>query len=220
MKKHSLRLFAVLSVMIAATAAYADDAVVADQATSGPWTFRLRATYLSMANKSDAFSALGLNFASNAVSVNSKLIPEFDFSYDFTKNLAAELVLTIPQTQDVTLAGVGGLGSFKHLPPVLALQYHFLPGATINPYIGAGINYTLIYGAKLSVAGVKLALDTNSVGIAGQVGADINFGNNIYLNVDVKKVTLSSGVYVAGGSQLTTAHLDPWLLSVGVGFKF
>jgi outer membrane protein len=212
MKHTRLHLVAVLAIAALIGTARAD---------STPWTVRVRGTYLSMANKSDAFSALGLNFPADAVTINSKFIPELDISYSFSDHWAAELVLTVPQTQDVTLKGVGALGTFKHLPPVLAAQYHFLPGTVFDPYIGAGVNYTLIYDNSLKVTTVPLHLDSNSVGIAGQVGADINLGQGIYLNFDVKKVTLNSGVYVsASGAKLTTATLDPWLLSAGLGIKF
>lgn len=187
---------------------------------AGKWTARVRATYLSMADKSDAFSALGINFKSDAISINSKMIPEFDFSYAFTDNITTELVLTIPQTQDVTLAGVGKLGTFKHLPPVLTAQYHFAPGAAVQPYIGAGANFTLIYGTNLSVAGVPLALENYSLGFAVQAGCDFAIGNEMYVNVDVKKAMLRSDVSVRGGARLTTAQLDPWLLSVGLGWRF
>ena len=204
-------LIAALASLLAGQSARAD---------SGPWEVRVHGTYLEMANKSDAFSALGISFPSNAITVNSKLIPEFDVSYAFNPSFSTELVLTIPQTQNVSLAGVGALGTFKHLPPVLSAQYHFAPGNLINPYVGVGANFTLIYGSNLKVANVPLSLDSNSVGIAGQIGADVNLGNGVYLNVDVKKVTLSSNVYVTGGSRLSTAHLDPWLLSVGFGWHF
>ena len=189
-------------------------------AEAGKWTARVRATYLSMADKSDAFSALGINFKSDAVSINSKMIPEFDFSYAFTENFTTELVLTIPQTQDVTLAGVGKLGTFKHLPPVLTAQYHFAPGASVQPYVGAGANFTLIYNTNLSVAGVPLALENYSLGLAAQGGCDFAIGNDMYVNVDVKRAMLRSDVSVKGGAKLTTAKLDPWLLSVGLGWRF
>lgn len=211
LRSHLLAAFAAVIVTGSAVAA----------TNPGPWQARVRATYLSMADKSDAFSALGLNFASDSVSVNSKVIPEFDFSYSFTQNWVAELVLTIPQTQEVKLAGVGKLGTFKHLPPVLAMQYHFAPGTAINPYVGAGLNYTLIYGRDLKVATVPLTLDNNSIGLAVQAGADIDIGNGMYVNLDIKKVGLRSDVYVAtNGARLTTAKLDPWLFSVGLGWKF
>ena len=58
--------------------------------------------------------------------VSSKTIPEIDISYFFTPNIAAELILTYPQKHDVTLDG-NNIGTFKHLPPTLSLQYHFMP---------------------------------------------------------------------------------------------
>ena len=49
---------------------------------------RARAVNLDSANKDS--TGLGL-------SVNDKVIPEVDVSYFFTPNIAAELVLTVPQ---------------------------------------------------------------------------------------------------------------------------
>jgi outer membrane protein len=215
MKKSTLLILA-SAALLAVTSPLA----YAAPAATGPWTARVRATYLSMSNKSDAFSALGINFPADAVSINSKLIPEFDFSYTFTPNFSAELVLTIPQTQNVTLAGVGKLGTFKHLPPVLTAQYQFNPGAAVQPYVGAGVNLTLIYDTNLTVAKIPLALDNNSIGLAAQAGCDFDIGNAMYFNVDVKKVMLRSDVSIKGGARLTTAKLDPWLFSVGLGWRF
>jgi outer membrane protein len=208
----TLRLAALAGLLLASGALRA--------AETNPWSVRLRATYLDMADKSDAFTALSINFPSNAVHVNSKLIPEFDISYAFTNQFSAELVLTIPQTQDVTLQGVGKLGTFKHLPPTLLAQYKFItPSAALQPYVGAGVNYTLIWGTSLSVAGVPLALEHNSIGLALQAGCDYDLGGDKFINVDVKYVGLQSDVK-AGGARLTTAKLDPWLFSLGYGWKF
>lgn len=211
MKKH---LFTLLftSLLTAAT--------VVSAAPAGRWTTRLRATYLEMADKSDAFSALGINFGADAVTINSQWIPELDVSYAFSENLRAELVLTVPQTQDVTLAGVGKLGTFKHLPPTLLAQYHFAPGASIQPYLGAGANFTLIYDSRLRVANLPLDLESSSLGVAAQAGCEFVLGPRMLLNVDVKRALLRSDVAVAGGAKLTTAKLDPWLLSLGLGWKF
>ncbi|MBL9199807.1 MAG: OmpW family protein [Opitutaceae bacterium] len=208
------------SLQYAAIAALVVSSFAPPAAAAGPWTARLRATYLDMADKSDAFSALGLNFAKDSVAVNSKWIPEFDFSYRFTDNLTAELVLTIPQSQEVTLAGVGKLGKFKHLPPTLLGQYHFAATSGFQPYIGAGLNFTLIYDANLKVANVPLDLENFSVGAAAQAGCNIDLGNGTSLNLDVKRAFLRSDVSVQGGAKLTTAKLDPWLFSVGLGWRF
>lgn len=189
-------------------------------AAAGPWSARLRATYLEMADKSDAFGALGLAFAADAVDVDSKWIPEFDFSYAFSKNFSAELVLTIPQKQKVHLAGAGALGTFKHLPPTLLGQYRFAPGGKVQPYVGAGVNFTLIFDKNLKVANVPLDLEDTSLGLAAQAGVDIDLGNGMHVNLDVKKAALRSDVLVKGGPKLTTARLDPWLFSLGLGWSF
>ncbi|MBX3738284.1 MAG: OmpW family protein [Candidatus Didemnitutus sp.] len=183
------------------------------------WNVRVGATYVSMADKSDAFSALGINFAADSVSVQSKLIPEFDVNYVFNANWSAHVVLTIPQKHEVKLAGVGKLGTFQELPPHFMAVYHFNGTEAFKPYVGAGVNFTLIWNTKLSVAGVPLALEHNSIGLSGQVGFDYDLGNGHYLNVDLKRTALRSDVS-AGGSRLTTAQLDPWIFSVGYGWKF
>jgi outer membrane protein len=186
---------------------------------AGPWSVRVRATYLETADKSDAFSALGIAFASDAVSVSDRLIPEIDIAYAFTDTLSAELVLTIPQKHSVSLAGVGKLGTFKHLPPTLLLQYRALPGAAIRPYIGAGVNFTLIWDDELSVAGVPLGLESNSTGLALQAGVDWKIDERWSFNVDLKRAIIRSSVS-AGAARLTEARLDPWLYAVGLRYGF
>lgn len=194
-------------------------APLAQAAPAGTWGVRLRATYLETVDNSKAFSALGISFPADAVSVENKLIPEIDVDYWFSPNFSAELVLTIPQEHDVFLAGVGKLGSFKHLPPTLLAQYHFLPDSNFQPYVGAGVNLTLISDVKLSVAGTRLNLENSSIGLAGQAGFDYDLGGGKFINVDIKRAVLRTDVR-AGGATLTTAKLDPWLFSVGFGWRF
>jgi outer membrane protein len=193
--------------------------LISPATAASPWSARLRATYLQTVDKSDAFTALGINFAKNAVSVSDRLIPEIDVAYAFTDTFSAELVLTIPQQHNVDLAGAGRLGSFKHLPPTLLFQYRANPGGDFRPYLGAGLNYTLIFSDKLSVAGVPLSLDNSSAGLALQAGFDWKLNDRWAFNADLKNARLSSPVY-AGAARLTEARLDPWLYSLGLRYEF
>lgn len=216
MNKISLRT-RVASTAIAALAmfgAVSTPAFAADGETQGNWMVRLRATYLDMADKSDAIPALGV--PSDAITVNNKWIPELDVTYFFTRNIAAELVLTVPQKQDVYLNG-NKIGTFKHLPPTLLVQYHFLPDGTFRPYVGAGLNFTRIWGTD--IANNTLQLDNWSVAPALQIGMDYKLTKNWFLNADVKKVWLASNVK-AGGVNVSKVNLDPWLFSMGVGYRF
>ncbi|GAB5559763.1 MAG: OmpW family protein [Synoicihabitans sp.] len=188
-------------------------------AAESPWSVRLRATYLETIDKSGAFSALGIDFPSNAVSVSDKLIPEIDINYQLTETLFAELVLTIPQKHSVYLAGAGRLGSFKHLPPTLYLQYKPALEGPFRPYFGLGVNFTLIFDDNLSVAGVPLQLENYSVGAAGQAGFDYRINDRWHFNVDIKRAVIRTDV-LAGGAKLTTAKLDPWLYAIGLRYEF
>jgi outer membrane protein len=190
---------------IAAVCALTSGAAMAQTATEGPWMVRARAVHLDSANK----DSTGLGLA-----VNDKTIPEVDISYFFNKNIAAELILTVPQKHTLS-AGGAAIGSLKHLPPSLLLQYHFdAPG--FKPYVGAGINYTRFSGVKLP-AGV--AIDRNSFGAALQVGVDIPLQKNLYLNLDVKKVFIKTDVSAAG-AKLGTFKVDPVLVGIGLGWRF
>ena len=189
------------------------------RAEDGPWMVRLRAVQIEPADKSDAIPALAV--PADAIHVSSKTIPEVDISYFFTQNFSTELILTVPQEHDVTLNGTK-IGTFKQLPPTLTAQWHFLPGETVNPYVGAGLNLTLISDVNLAVPGVgALSLDSSSTGLAAQAGVDFKVAKNCYINLDVKYVQIQSDVKLAAsGAKVSTVKVDPMLYGVGIGYRF
>jgi outer membrane protein len=210
MKLHLVGAF----VMSALTAVAAFSSARADD---GPWEVRLRGVYLDPANKSDAIASLA---PQNAIHINSKWLPDLDFEYFFTPNWSTELVLTYPQSQTVTVSGTS-IGTFKHLPPVLTAKYDFLPGRDFQPYLGVGINVTIISDVNLAVPGVSpLKLNSTSVGPALQAGFDYKLGDHWYANADVKWFKLSSDVDLPGGTKISTVHIDPFLFGIGVGYRF
>jgi outer membrane protein len=180
-------------------------------AQEGPWMVRARAVNLQMDNKDS--TGLGLT-------VNDKTIPEIDVSYFFNKNVAAELVLTVPQKQHVYSNG-SDLGTFKHLPPTLTVQYHFTDLNGYKPYVGAGLNFTKISDEHISALGGtnNVTLSQSSTGAALQAGVDVPLTKQVSLNFDVKKVYLKTHVY-AGGADAGTLKLDPVLVGVGIGYRF
>ena len=195
------------------------------QADESPFEIRLRAVYLDFAQKSDAIPVLGL--PKDQIEVNKKTIPDIDLEYFFTKNISTELVLTYPQSQTVSVKGVGDLGTFKHLPPTLTAKWNFIPDGFFRPYVGVGVNLTFISNVNLKVpaaispteADIPLDLSSTSVGFAGQIGADFKIVDHWFANIDVKYVQLGSDVK-AGGATVTKVHLDPWLIGAGVGYRF
>jgi outer membrane protein len=200
--------FLSLSAVVLAAAAIATPAL----ADEGPLLVRVRALNLNSAN-SDS-TGLGL-------SINNKTFPEVDFSYFVAPNIAAELILTYPQSQKLYSNGTQ-IGTLKHLPPVLTLQYHFNPTGTVRPYVGLGVNYTNFSEVNFDPA-VQNALHPgikhSSFGMAYQAGADVAISKGIYLNFDVKKVDLGTTVY-SNHASVGKFKVNPTLASVGLGWRF
>ena len=199
----TLRLAAIAAAAFALQAAQADE---------GPLLVRVRAVHLDSANKDS--TGLGL-------SINDKTLPEVDFSWFFTPNIAAELILTYPQKQRL-YAGSAEIGSLKHLPPTLTLQYHFNPTGTVRPYVGAGVNYTNFSAVEFAPAvqtALKPGIKHSSWGAAWQVGADIEIAGHTYLNLDLKKIDIGTTVYSSGAS-VGKLRVNPTLASVGLGWRF
>lgn len=195
----------ILGGVIAALAALP----IVASAQSGEGKFMVRGRVLSMKNDNGNSPPAGIE-------ASDKVFPEFDFTYFITRNLATELVLTYPQKHDISLNGAN-IGTVKQLPPTLMLQWHFIPEGTVRPYVGIGLNYTMFSDVKLTVAGADI--DRNSWGLAYGAGVDIRLARQWFLNLDAKYVNIETDVKV-NGSKLTTLEINPWLLSVGVGYRF
>lgn len=204
MKKTLIAIAAVASALTAGTA-FAQSSF---DGTS-PWMVRARAVHLDSDNGGAAGDA--------GVSINNKWMPELDVSYFFTPNIAAELILTFPQKHDVRLNG-DKIGTLKHLPPTLLAQYHFTNFGAFKPYVGAGVNYTRF--SNVSILDGAVTVKKNSFGGALQIGFDYALDKNWSLNFDVKKVYLGTKVTGAGAFQDTKFKVDPWLVGVGVGYRF
>ena len=209
-----------LKSLIAAMAAIASLAPIvayAQAAEENPWMLRVRAVDLLWQNgQTDTVSSAN-------VKAKNQLIPEFDISYFFTKNIAAELVLTWPQQVNIT-AGPGNtnVGKISALPPSLLIQYHFTDLGAFKPYIGAGVNYT-IFGNRQNFPGLdnSVQVDQNSVGFVAQVGTDYMFDKNWGMNLDLEYATMSTNVTtVQGNNNLGKLTLNPFMPAVGVTYKF
>ncbi len=198
--------------LLIATAAIAP-AIACAQAPfdTGDWIVRVRGTYLQSANKDS--TGLGL-------SINDKVLPELDITRFLTPNLATELVLTYPQKQTISAGGTP-IGSLKHLPPVLTLQYH-LTGLPVRPYAGVGVNWTHFSDVHFDAAttqALQPSIKNNSFGAALQAGVDVPLAGGWLINADAKWVQIRTDVRSAG-VKVGSFKVDPWLLSLGAGYRF
>lgn len=196
---------AALGLLSAAGAAHADE---------NPWMVRARAVYLDFHNGQADGLPLG---GTTRVDAKSRWIPEVDISYFFTPNIAAELVLTTPQSIDIDVGGAKE-GKIRALPPSLLVQYHFTQFGAFKPYLGAGVNYTL-FSKRSNILNGAASVDRSSIGFVAQAGFDYMIDKHWGVNVDVKYVQMNTDVHV-GGVEVGKVDLNPITAGVGVTYRF
>lgn len=157
------------------------------------------------------------------INIDDAYVPELDFSYFFNDNIALELIAATSKHDaeaNGTSLGDLDLGDFWVLPPTLLAQYHLPLGSNFKPYVGAGINYTIIYNEDAAGGTVTDLEVDNGFGWAMQAGVDYMLDEHWLINVDVKKIWLNLDAKVNGGAVRADIDLDPWIFGFGVGYRF
>lgn len=211
-------------------------------AEAGDWVVRVRAVNVmpheSSSLGSDVNKAYGALMTPSAdLAVDNNIIPELDISYYFTKNIAAELILALGTEHDVSIVGDSAgalgnqnLGEVDLLPPTLTVQWHFRPDEMVDPYVGAGLNYTIaldrhLKGSAGAINGSKIKIERDSIGYALQAGVDINLDGGWLVNFDAKYLDIDTDVKLdlannGDWRKIDDLDVNPWVLGVGIGKKF
>jgi outer membrane protein len=207
-------------------------------AQQGDWVVRIRAAHINPDEDSSLRASAGGAALTGELTVDSNTIPELDISYYVTKNIALELILAVGSRHDVKLTNSAlngaavpalneNLGEVNALPPTLTVQWHFNPDQLIDPYVGAGVNYTRFMDKNLkhSVGG-DIDVDRNSFGLALQAGVDVNLKDGWLINADLKKLWIDTDVHFSHGNglfpkqKIDSLDINPWVFGIGVGKKF
>lgn len=177
---------------------------------AGDVLVRVRA--LGVVPQEDSSLSIGGN-----VKVDNSIVPEIDATYFFTPNIAAELIAAVTPHNVKTNGGIDA-GSSWLLPPTVTLQYHFNNLTWAKPYIGAGVNYTVFFNED---AGALRHVEyDNSFGAALQAGIDIPLQDSWYFNIDVKKLFIDTKASFSPSGVQANVDIDPWLIGVGIGYRF
>ncbi|MCT8468884.1 outer membrane beta-barrel protein [Chromohalobacter canadensis] len=144
----------------------------------------------------------------------------FTLGYRFHDKLGVELLAAQRFEHQVQLNG-SDMASIHHLPPTLTLQYYPLGGtdARVQPYLGAGLNYTHFSDEKLD--GGELELD-DSWGGAAQLGVDLLIDDHWALNAAAWYLDIDSDATatLGGNDYHANVDIDPIVVMGGLSYRF
>jgi len=164
---------------------------------------------------------------------SDNVTPTVAIEYFFTPNISVETIAGATahhvSASAGALKGTELISKIHIIPATLTAKYHVPLGHGIKPYIGAGPTLFLVVADEPSAA-LKAALPavtrtklTSELGVAVQGGVDIALGHGYGLALDAKKYWVATDATVYAGSTralVTRNKLNPWVLSVGLSYRF
>lgn len=188
--------------------------------SAGSWTVGIGAH--NVAPKSDNGTLTATPLGNLKMDVGNNARPTVTAEYFVRDNLGIEVLAALPFQHDIAVAGVGKVGSTKHLPPTVSLQYHFGQGK-LRPFVGLGLNYTTFFSTKTEgpIAGTNLDL-SDSWGLAGHVGIDFKIGEKGALRIDYRTIDIDTKVKLNGANlgSRNTVNIDPSVYGIAYVFAF
>lgn len=159
-----------------------------------------------------------------SATVKNNLTAELEAGYYFNPNVSVSLTVGGPPT--ATLKGSGPLegltlGKITYGPAVAAIQYHLTAfGPKFVPYLGAGVNYTIVLNNKDGA--VQNLRVKSPVGVTFQAGAESMISDRLGIFVDAKQVILDTTATgtVAGAPADAKIKINPLIVTGGISFHF
>ena len=180
-----------------------------------PWS--VKAGFSQINPKSNNGSLAGGAFEAD-VSSEVGFTPAIE--YKFAPNIVGEVLLAIPFKHDVKdTKSDTKIASFKHLPPTFTAKYLFTPDAAFSPYVGLGLNYTLVYDEKIVLAGAKLR-GKDSFGLAATVGFEYRMPNSPWgVAADLRYINIESDLTL-NGADIGTLTVEPMVLGLSAVYHY
>jgi outer membrane protein len=148
--------------------------------------------------------------------------------YFVTPNISLLTVLGVPPTTTLTGRGVLSgvtLGKVTYGPSMLVANYHFRQFGAFQPFLGAGVTYTVVFGTEdNAITNLKVS---NSVGAVIRTGFDAMLSDRWGAFISLSKVFVATNA--SGNAAIRplvgapiSAHVsfNPLVLFSGVTYRF
>jgi outer membrane protein len=187
------------------------------------WFFRLGAAGLFY-NASANLTLGGTPVLGGSATAPNNVTALVEFGYFITPNVSVQITGGYPPTATLngagTISNLGTLGKVTYGPAALTANYYFKGLGPLQPYLGIGGAYSIIFGTQNGVV-QNLKIDGN-VGFVIQGGADYYLNRNWSVFVDAKHIFLKVN---ASGDAMNlpvraTVTVDPTIVTGGVSYHW
>ncbi|ATJ81988.1 OmpW family protein [Halomonas beimenensis] len=140
----------------------------------------------------------------------------YALGYLFHDKWGMELSGAEPVEHQLNTGNLGDIGGVDRMPVNLMVNYYPLggTGAKVQPYVGAGLNYTRFSDEELD------GLDVDeSWGAVGQVGVDLAITDYLLAGAFARYADVDADVSV-GGTDIGEAEVDPMTVGGVLTFRF
>lgn len=225
-----------LAALIAAFSAgttYADDG-----AQTYPWSVGLGAAFIHssavMEDVRGPFTPPGLQ-----LKIANTYTPYLSIARNLDDHFDIQAALGAPPKEEVKGKGPATVGSVPYdgvtlarayvATPTVFVNYHFFaPSMPVRPFIGVGLNYTKFFDVKSTPDGdnanggpTKVVVD-DSIGIAGQVGANWHIQNHWSVKGSVAWAQVKSKLTAttSGVERSTRVNFNPTVVLLTAEYAF
>jgi outer membrane protein len=210
---------------------------VASAYEAGDWIVRGGAVTVNPDDDSSTISIDGVgSVPGTAVAVDEDTQVLLNLTYMAAPSIGVELLAATPFEHEVRTRGLAPLpglkdvelGSVQHLPPTLTvLWYPMGAKSAFQPFIGAGVNYTVFFEEDLSgeaqaaLGADNLELD-DSWGLAFRAGFDYMLNDcwSLHAGAYYLDIETTAELDTALGGASVDVDINPWVYTLGVGYRF
>lgn len=148
-------------------------------------------------------------------SIGGSTRPILTAEYFIQDNLGIELLAAVPFRHKISLGGAQ-VGTTRHLPPTVSLNYHFTNESAVTPFLGIGVNYTNFFSTKSPLGTLKIK---DSWGVALNTGVDFAISERGAIRANLRWINIQSDVTL-NGAPIGKTKIDPWVAAVSYVHRF
>ena len=181
--------------------------------SAGDWTLAIGAGHVNPKSDNGSLADGTLD-----VDIGSSTRPTIAFEYFIRDGLGIEVLAATPFSHEIDIDGMGKVGSTKHLPPTVSLQYHFNRAGKVRPLLGLGVNYTNFFSEGSRRARIESRASSSGRPICGRKNSSSSMARTRSRSSAYAPSRIFCSSFATAGSAVTGSFAGPLPTVSGLSF--